>query len=167
MFTISIDIDFLCEYLSNNRQNSVFGVSVLFSVAGSSQGKWQPWCSPNIWPTVTLVPVPLSFSWSRHCFHIKQSICQKTSNELPCNDLRKHSVSASATATVKIKLIWRTAGSKMFYVLWRIYTSWGRCGKLLMTCVVCIHTYIYIYIYIYIYMYYIFYLLNVRKKNYN
>ena len=148
MFTISIDIDFLCEYLSNNRQNNVFGVSVLFSVAGSSEGKWQPWSSPNIWPTVTLVPVPLSFSWSRHCFHIKQNICQKTSNELPCNDLLKHSASASATATVKIKLIWTTARSKMFYVLWRICREVDAENFLWR---VCIHIYIIYNIYIYIY----------------
>ena len=104
------------------------------------------------WPTVTLVPVPLSFSWSRHCFHIKQNICQKTSNELPCNDLLKHSASASATATVKIKLIWTTARSKMFYVLWRICREVDAENFLWHVCVyIYIYNILYIYIYIYIY----------------
>ena len=115
-----IDIDFLCEYLSNSRQHNVFGVSV-FSVVESSEGKWWPRSLSNIWAAVRLASVLLSLPLSRRCFNIKEYIWQKTSNEMQCNDFWNHSASVSTSATVKIKFLWTTAGSKMFYVLWHIY----------------------------------------------
>ena len=76
----------------------------------------------------------LNYKWRNNQKHIHSTILQLYITVfLHCSEFRKHSVSASATATVKIKFLWTTAGSKMFYVLWRMHTSWGRCGKLLMT----------------------------------